>query len=103
MATATALGHRQSFFVGRAEIRPATCEVIGPGGRAEVQPKVMQVLVALAEAGGETVTRDDLVARCWNGRVVGEDSINRAILGIRKLAAGVGGGSFTLKTIPKVG
>lgn len=103
MATARNLGHRPSIQVGAAEIRPATCEVVGPGGREAVEPRVMQVLVALAEARGETLTRDDLIRLCWNGRVVGDDSINRAILKIRKLADGAAAGSFTLKTIHKVG
>lgn len=103
MATASNLGHRPSIQIGAAEIRPATCEVVGPGGREAVEPRVMQVLVALAEARGETLTRDDLIRLCWNGRVVGDDSINRAILKIRKLAEGVAAGSFTLKTIHKVG
>jgi DNA-binding winged helix-turn-helix (wHTH) protein/tetratricopeptide (TPR) repeat protein len=89
--------------VGRAELRPPTCEIVGPGGREEVQPKVMQVLVALAEARGDTVTRDDLIRQCWDGRIVGEDSINRVIVKIRKLGEGLGGGSFAVKTVPRVG
>ena len=103
MATVIDLGHRAGFRLGSAEVRPTTCEVLGPGGRETIEPRVMQVLVALAEARGETVTRDDLNERCWAGRVVGNDSVNRAIFRIRQIARGVAAGSFELRTIPKVG
>jgi DNA-binding winged helix-turn-helix (wHTH) protein len=103
MATVSDLGHRARFRIGQAEIRPTVCEVVGPGGTEAVEPRVMQVLVALAEAGGETVTRDDLVRLCWSGRIVGDDAINRVILKIRKIAEGVAAGSFTIRTVPKIG
>ena len=64
---------------------------------------MLQVLVALARAGGAIVTRDELTTRCWDGRVVGEDAINRALSRIRHVAAGIGEGSFKVETIAKVG
>lgn len=103
MATAIDLGHRSSFRIGGAEIRPATCEVVGSGGRETIEPRVMQVLVALADARGQTVTRDDLTRLCWGGRVVGDDAINRVILKIRRVSQGTAAGAFTVKTIHKVG
>ena len=36
---------------------------------------------------GEVVSRDDLIATCWGGRVVGEDAIQRAVALVRKLGA----------------
>ncbi len=62
----------------------------------------MQVLVALADADGAVLTRDDLIRSCWKGRVVGDDSINRAIAEVRRIAREVGGG-FTVETIPRIG
>jgi TolB-like protein/DNA-binding winged helix-turn-helix (wHTH) protein/Tfp pilus assembly protein PilF len=103
MATVVELGHRASFRLGRVEVRPSSCEVEGPGGRETVEPKVMQVLVALADARGETLTRDDLTRLCWDGRVVGNDAINRVVLKIRQLGRRVGQDSFSLQTIRRVG
>jgi Tol biopolymer transport system component len=60
------------------------------------------VLVALHQAGGEVVSRDELIARCWEGRVVGEDAINRAISRVRDLGRSLGD-AFQLETITKVG
>jgi tetratricopeptide (TPR) repeat protein len=63
----------------------------------------MQALVALARAKGSIVTRDELIERCWDGRIVTDDAINRVLSRIRQIGSGVGGGSFTVETITKVG
>lgn len=103
MAGAIDLAHRTAFRLGAAEVRPAACEVAGPGGTERLEPRVMKVLVALADAQGGTVTRDDLTLLCWDGRVVGEDSLNRALLKLRRLARELADGSFAIETIKKVG
>ena len=97
------LAHAAPFRLGAMEVRPGTREVIGPGAREVIEPRVMQVLVALALAKGEIVSRDDLIACCWDGRVVGEDAINRVISKVRKLCETVGAGTVRLETITKVG
>src|SRR5262245_17493027 len=35
------------------------------GGTVQVEPKIMQVLVALAERPGSVVSRDELMERVW--------------------------------------
>ena len=62
----------------------------------------MLVLVALHQADGQVVSRDELIARCWDGRVVGEDAINRAISRVRDLGRSLDD-AFQLETIAKVG
>ncbi len=46
----------------------------------------MKVLLALAGREGQVVTREELISSCWDGRIVGEDVINRAILILRRVA-----------------
>src|SRR5205085_503542 len=89
------------FHLAGIEVRPATLEVIAGDRREQLEPRIMQVLVALARRRGEVVSRDELIASCWGGRVVGDDSINRCISRLRKLAEGVRG--FTIETVPRVG
>lgn len=101
--TTAQLAGRGPFGIGAATIYPATRTVVGPGGSVHVEPRVMQVLLTLAEANGEVVTRDLLFARCWGGVFVGDDSLNRAIAGVRRLAAGVAGGSFEIETVTRTG
>jgi DNA-binding winged helix-turn-helix (wHTH) protein/tetratricopeptide (TPR) repeat protein len=97
------LAHERPFRLAALEVRPATREVVGPRGREVLEPRVMQVLVALARAQGEVVGRDDLIASCWEGRVVGEDAISRVISRLRRLTEGIGRDGWTLETVTKVG
>lgn len=95
------LAHQPAFSIGELEVRPPTCEVASPQGREVLQPRVMQVLVMLARAGGGVVSRDDLLATCWEGRVVGDDAITLVMMKLRKLAERTG--AFAVETIPRVG
>lgn len=98
------LAHERSFNLGRLVVHPATRAIHHPDGRREVlEPRVMQVLVALAQAGGSTLTREDLTELCWGGRVVGEDAICRVISRLRRTARGLGSGCFDIETTVRVG
>ena len=63
----------------------------------------MAVLVVLARAAGATVTREELVSACWQGRIVSDDAISRTIAKVRALARNAAPTPFTLETLPKVG
>jgi TolB-like protein/DNA-binding winged helix-turn-helix (wHTH) protein/Flp pilus assembly protein TadD len=97
------LAREPSFRLGGMEVRPATRELVFDGRREVLEPRVMAVLVRLAQAKGEVVTRDDLTEACWEGRVVSDDAINRVISRIRRAADLTGGRDFNLETITKVG
>jgi tetratricopeptide (TPR) repeat protein len=71
-------------------------------GSATLEPRIMRVLLALVDARGGVLNRDDLTDLCWDGLIVGEDAVNRAISAIRRLASSVGA-EFSVETIPKVG
>lgn len=95
------LTRQEAFTLGPLHICPAVREVVVGGERELLEPRVMQVLVALARRAGEAVSRDDLITQCWAGRVVGDDAINRCIGRIRRLAETHGG--FALETLPRIG
>lgn len=103
LLTTTDLAALPDFALRLAVVSPSTRTVSGPGGTADVEPRVMQVLVVLAESLGQVVTRASLFERCWGGVYVGDDSLNRAVGAVRKLAADIGGGSFEVETIPRTG
>lgn len=48
------------------------------------EPKVWGVLMALAQRGGDVVTRDELIDEVWEGRLTGDEPINRCISQLRK-------------------
>ncbi|MCC6918915.1 MAG: winged helix-turn-helix domain-containing protein [Alphaproteobacteria bacterium] len=100
--TSITLAREPAFRLGSLEVRPATREIVDAEGREVLEPRVMQVLVALARVDGAVVTRDELMMLCWEGRVVGEDALNRIIPKLRRLSARRDAG-FALETIRKVG
>lgn len=95
------LAHEADFRLGGIQVRPATRQVEAAGVSETLEPRIMQVLVMLARHRGQVVSRDDLIAACWEGRVVGDDALNRCISRIRKLEEAHG--AFRLETIPRVG
>lgn len=95
------LTREPNFCLGAIEIRPATREVLANEERDVLEPRVMQVLVALSRRRDEVVSRDELITSCWAGRMVGDDAINRCIGRVRRLSETYGG--FVLETIPRIG
>jgi DNA-binding winged helix-turn-helix (wHTH) protein/tetratricopeptide (TPR) repeat protein len=90
-----------SFRLSHMDVAPSRREVCWGENNRILEPRVMQVLVVLAEGAGQVVGRDELISRCWDGRVVGDNAINRVISVLRQLAADSGG--FRLETVTKVG
>ncbi|HXG80784.1 MAG TPA: winged helix-turn-helix domain-containing protein [Sphingomicrobium sp.] len=102
-ASRVRLANEASFRVGRLTVHPATRQLVFGDLHETIEPRVMQVLVALARARGNVVSRDQLTECCWEGRIVGEDAINRVLSRLRHIATGIGGGSFEVDTIRGVG
>jgi DNA-binding winged helix-turn-helix (wHTH) protein len=103
-ATRIDLGLAGLVRLGRLTLNPPVRTIRHDDGADEVvEPRVMQVLLALAEANGEIVRREELTERCWEGRIVGEDAINRVLSRLRRVAEGIGADSFRIETITRIG
>jgi DNA-binding winged helix-turn-helix (wHTH) protein/tetratricopeptide (TPR) repeat protein len=89
------------FVLGTARVDPQAHEITIGRLPERIQPQTLKVLVALHDKSGQVVTRDELVDRCWDGRIVGDDVINRCILLLRKFAGESGG--FRIDTVPRAG
>lgn len=100
--TTADLAARADFTLGKVIVTPSARTLRGPAGRADVEPRVMQVLIVLAESYGQVVTRETLFDRCWGSAYVGDDSLNRAIAGLRRAIDAVGG-RIEIETIPRTG
>jgi adenylate cyclase len=97
------LARESELRLGSALVRPSLSEVVVASQTIRLQPRVMQVLVALARAGGEVVSRDELIASCWGGLAIGDDAINRCIGRLRRLSEEEAPGAFTIGTLPRIG
>ena len=89
------------FRLRALEITPAALEIRRNGEVVTLEPRVMQVLVALHRAEGRVVSREELLELCWEGRIVGDDSLNRSVSQLRKALADEDG--VSVDTIPRVG
>ncbi|MEO5578451.1 MAG: winged helix-turn-helix domain-containing protein [Sphingomicrobium sp.] len=97
------LAESPDFDLGGLAVSPARREVRMNGERHELEPKVAQVLVALALDRSNVVSRDQLIEQCWDGRIVGDDALNRCIVALRHLAKEFSPEPFTIETIARVG
>ena len=97
------LAGRADFDAGPLHVSPARRLIEGPAGITNVEPIVMKVFLLLLDAGGSVVTRDELFGNAWGGVFVGDDSLNRAIARVRRIAAETAPNLFEIETIPRTG
>jgi len=103
MLKMTDLTARPDFSAGPLRVSPARRLIEGPDGTTTVQPVVMKAFLLLLDAAGGVVTRDDLFGKVWGEVFVGDDSLNRAIAQVRKIAPEVAPGLFHIERIPRTG
>ncbi|WP_333610448.1 winged helix-turn-helix domain-containing protein [Brevundimonas bullata] len=89
------------FPLGTGVVHPASLEVVWPDGSSKLEPRVMQVLVALNRGRGTPLSREELSRLCWDGRVVGDDALVRCIVKLRKVFQR--DPTVEIGSIPKVG
>jgi adenylate cyclase len=65
-------------------VEPATGRMTRDGEAISLEPKVMEVLVHLSRHPGQVVSREELEASVWRGRVVGYDAVTNAIIKLRR-------------------
>ena len=94
------LAHEPEIRLGNTVLRPARRALTVEGQDRPLEPRVAQLLVALARRPGTVLSRDDLVDLCWGGRIVGEDAVNRCVAKARRATAGT---EVRIDTIPRVG
>ncbi|MGI8705141.1 MAG: winged helix-turn-helix domain-containing protein [Sphingomicrobium sp.] len=97
------LAARSDFQVGPLRVSPSRRHVDGPAGAMHVEPLTMHVFLLLLDSDGRVVTRDELFDHCWGGVMIGDDSLNRVIGKVRRIAAEVAPGEFEVETIPRTG
>jgi DNA-binding winged helix-turn-helix (wHTH) protein len=84
-------------------VDPSLNRVTSDGLTVQVEPKIMHVLVTLADRPGEVVTRDELMACVWPGVFVTDDVLHRAIRELRRLFADDAEQPAVIETIRKRG
>jgi TolB-like protein/tetratricopeptide (TPR) repeat protein len=93
---------RRGFRIGVYHVEPLAGRITGPDGSQHVQPKVMDVLVFLAQHAGELVERDTLLEQIWR-RVTSEEVLTRCISELRRALGDERGSPAYIQTVPKRG
>lgn len=91
------------FHIGPWQVQPPLNRLTGPQGLVQMEPRVMRVLVCLAEQAGNVVTREELLTRVWEHTVVNEDSLTRTISDLRKTFGDDRHHPHVIETIRSVG
>ena len=76
---------RSDFRIGHWLVRPELNTVVTAGRETRVEPKVMEVLVYLAECAGQVVQRETLIRDVWGDTFVTDAALTRCIAELRRL------------------
>jgi DNA-binding winged helix-turn-helix (wHTH) protein/CheY-like chemotaxis protein len=68
-----------------------------------LEPKAMDVLCLLAARAGQTLSRDELLEKAWEGRLVVEGTLSRIILSLRQALGDDARAPTFIETVPKRG
>jgi Tol biopolymer transport system component/DNA-binding winged helix-turn-helix (wHTH) protein len=74
-----------NFAAGEALIQPALNRISIHGRITQVEPKVMQVLILMAERPGAVISRETFLDTVWAGSVADDYLLNRAVSELRKI------------------
>ena len=91
------------FYVGNYRIDMARSQIVAQNDILSMEPKVLQVLLILAENQGQVVPHDVILDKVWPGSVVGSNAIQRCIAQLRKAFNDDAKTQRVISTHPKVG
>ena len=91
------------FRVGPWLVRPGLNTISQNGTSNRVEPKMMEVLVCLAEHTGEVVTKERLLQVAWPDTFVSDDVLKRSVSELRRVFGDDAHASGIIETIPKKG
>ncbi len=89
--------------IGDWQVDGPGCRIERDGGRMSLEPKVMDLLLLLADRQGSVVGRETLLSALWPGMVVGEDTLPRTVSKLRSALADDVRQPAYIETIPKRG
>lgn len=96
----TALADRQYAFCDY-RLDAVTRELLGPDGATiPLTSKTFDVLLQLIEHRGRVLSKDELLAAVWPGRVVEENNLPQVISALRKALGGSAGDHRYIITVP---
>jgi len=84
-------------------VQPSLDAITRDGATVHLEPKVMEVLVCLAQHAGEPIPKEKLLQTVWADTFVTDDVLTRSISELRRAFADDARESTVIQTIPKRG
>jgi len=93
----------QGFIIDGWRVIPVLNQIERGDAQRHLKPRSMQVLAMLASAGGDVVTRSEVMDAVWGRSMVTEDVLTQSIVEIRKAFDDDARNPRVIETIRKVG
>ena len=97
------MGGLLPYLFDEYELNPARRELRRAGTLVPVEPQVFDLLVYLVLNRERVVSKDDLIAHVWNGRIVSESALFTRINMARSAVGDDGEAQRLIKTFPRKG
>ena len=94
---------QSDFQLGAWRVQPQLNSVACDQRTIRLEPKMMEVLVCLANGSGDVVPKEQLVREVWRDTFVTDDVLIRCVSGLRRVFGDDAGKSTVIETIPKKG
>src|SRR5579871_5689362 len=91
------------FFVAEWTVEPELNSISKDGLAIHLEPKVMKVLVQLAMAPGQVLSKEHLIQTVWPNTFVSDDALTRCISVLRREMQDDPHAPRYIQTIPKAG
>jgi DNA-binding winged helix-turn-helix (wHTH) protein len=91
------------FFFADHVLDTARRELRRGSERVAVEPQVFDLLIYLLENRDHVVSKDDLIASVWGGRIVSESTLTSRINAARKAVGDSGDEQNVIRTIARKG
>jgi len=91
------------FKVGEWYVDPESGRLLAENKQVKLEPKVMKVLVCLAQNPGKVISREQLEESVWTGTVVGYDAVSGSVIKLRKALGDNSKNPRYIETVSKMG
>ena len=91
------------FRLGPWLVRPSLDLLVRPDQEVRIRPKLMDLLVLLAEHAGEVLSRDEALVQLWSKQFIAESALSGLMAELRRVLGDDAHGPTFIETVPKSG
>jgi DNA-binding winged helix-turn-helix (wHTH) protein len=97
------LGHNVLFLFNNYLLDSGRRELRAGDALVALEPQVFDILVYLIENRDRVISKDDLIASVWGGRIVSESTLTSRINAVRKAIGDTGKKQSCIRTFARKG